>query len=433
MGRNHEPKIFVSVVSVRRNTLWNLAGAGLPLLVAVALIPYILEKLGGELFGVLTLAWALIGYFGLFDLGVGRALTYEISKLRATQSDATGATLRAGLLLTAGAGLLGAAVLLAAAPPLATSWMKIDPEFQQNALVAFSIIAAGVIPTTINSGLRGALEGLGRFGASNLNKMLGGALMFALPAWSVHLHGPSIEHVCAYLAAARVLVAAITAMQLRDQWRCPAPSRLAGRLRALLAYGSWVTVSGVVGPLMVIGDRFVIGATLGIARLPFYAIPQEMLQRLLILPSALCGALLPRLAASPPAELRQVYRSAYRLTAVVMLVVCGGVAALAHPLLSWWLSPEFADTAHDIVLILLLGILINSMAHLPYTLLHAAGKPRVTALLHLLELALYLPLLYWLTAGLGLIGAAWAWMARVTLDWILLEWAVRRLSTGEKP
>jgi hypothetical protein len=34
-------------------------------------------------FGVLTLVWALIGYFSLFDTGVGRAIADALSKLRA--------------------------------------------------------------------------------------------------------------------------------------------------------------------------------------------------------------------------------------------------------------------------------------------------------------------------------------------------------------
>ena len=68
-------------MSLRHNTIWNLAGSGVPLIAAVAFIPFTLNRLGNEAFGVLTLIWALIGYFSLFDMGVGRALTYERSKL----------------------------------------------------------------------------------------------------------------------------------------------------------------------------------------------------------------------------------------------------------------------------------------------------------------------------------------------------------------
>ena len=44
-------------MSLKRNTLWNLAGSAVPLLAGVAFIPYTLRHLGGESFGVLTLIW----------------------------------------------------------------------------------------------------------------------------------------------------------------------------------------------------------------------------------------------------------------------------------------------------------------------------------------------------------------------------------------
>ena len=57
-------------MSLRRNILWNLAGAGLPLLAGAAFIPYLVREAGVEVFGILTLVWALIGYFSLFDFGL---------------------------------------------------------------------------------------------------------------------------------------------------------------------------------------------------------------------------------------------------------------------------------------------------------------------------------------------------------------------------
>jgi len=55
-----------------RNVLWNLLGTGAPLLVAIVVIPVLIEGLGIERFGVLTIAWMVVGYFSLFDLGLGR-------------------------------------------------------------------------------------------------------------------------------------------------------------------------------------------------------------------------------------------------------------------------------------------------------------------------------------------------------------------------
>ena len=68
-------KVLIGNKSITHNVLWNLVGAGLPLLVAIFVIPILIKNIGTARFGVLTLAWAVVGYFSLFDLGLGRAIT----------------------------------------------------------------------------------------------------------------------------------------------------------------------------------------------------------------------------------------------------------------------------------------------------------------------------------------------------------------------
>ncbi|MEJ2286160.1 MAG: hypothetical protein P8X85_21500, partial [Desulfobacterales bacterium] len=63
-----------------RNVIWNLLGLGLPPLIGVAAIPPILQGLGIYRFGILTITWAVLGYFSVFDLGIGRALTKLVAE-----------------------------------------------------------------------------------------------------------------------------------------------------------------------------------------------------------------------------------------------------------------------------------------------------------------------------------------------------------------
>ena len=415
-------------MSLKRNTLWNLAGSAVPLLAGAALIPFTLGRLGNEAFGVLTLIWGLIGYFTLFDMGVGRALTYQLSQLMATQAHAeTAPTLRAGLLLTLLAGLVGAGVVWVLAPHLAQQWLKISPALQHDAQQAFLVAALGVVPTTMASGLRGALEGLDRFSASNTSRIALGLWMFIVPAWSVYVHGPNLLMITVYLVLGRCLVVFGMGLQLKGELFASGAPLKKRHLGSLWNYGFWVTVTGIVGPLMVYGDRFFVSAAVGAAQLPLYAIPQEGLLRLLLIPMALTGALLPRLSAMAPGAFALAYRQNYRRVMWVMLAICLVAAALAYPVLALWLSAEFAQAALPVVLVLCFGVWINSMALLPYTLLHARGNPRLTAIFHLLELLLYLVALWFLTAWFGLLGAALAWAARVLLDLFLLQRAARRL------
>jgi O-antigen/teichoic acid export membrane protein len=406
----------------------------LPLLTGVAFIPFTLDKLGGEAFGVVTLIWALIGYFGLFDMGVGRALTFQISKLLADgfDNDVSGA-LKAGLLVTVVTGIVGAIVMLLIAPLLAHSWLKISPEWRSDTQLAFQIAALGVLPTTVTSGLRGALEGFGRFAESNVIRLFFGLSMFALPALSISLHGNTLWCVALYLVGARLVVVILSLIQLRLHLsKSTDLSVIKHQTRSLFSYGFWVTVSGVVGPLMIYGDRFFVAAVVGADQLPYYAIPQEGLQRLLIIPAALCGALLPVLTSIRGSALIASYKLNQRRIAFSMLAACTAAAALAYPVLSLWLSSDFAQTALPVVLILAVGIWFNSIAQLPYTVLHALGKPRLTAMFHLVELVFYFVVLYWLATAFGLIGAATAWLLRVLLDLALLHFAVNGYFKKEK-
>ncbi len=415
-------------MSLKRNAAWNLAGSAVPMLAGLALIPFTLGRLGNEAFGVLTLVWGLIGYFSLFDLGVGRALTVQLSQLRATDRRGDmGPVLRAGMLLTGIAGLLGVAVVWLLTPRLANDWLKISPHLQDDASRAFLITAVGVLPTTVASGLRGALEGIDRFAASNLSRMALGVWMFALPAWAVYVHGPRLDAVALYLVAGRCLVLLVMAVQMRKLLLAPGPKLNRHHLRGLWNYGFWVTITGIVGPLMVSGDRFFVSAAVGADQLPLYAIPQEGLLRLLLIPMALTTALLPRLAAMDTTHSKLEYQRTYRRVAWVMLGVCLVAALLAYPALALWISTAFARDAMPIVLVMCMGVWVNALASVPFTLLHAKGHPRLTAIFHVAELLLYFGVLWVLSNRFGLVGAALAWLARVALDWVLLRLAVRRL------
>ena len=70
-------------VRLVRHTLFNLVGLGAPLFVALVSIPMLLQELGVPRFGLLTLIWAVVSYFSLFDLGLGRALTQSLARILA--------------------------------------------------------------------------------------------------------------------------------------------------------------------------------------------------------------------------------------------------------------------------------------------------------------------------------------------------------------
>ena len=315
-------------MSLKRNAIWNLAGMGLPLLLGVVAIPYLYHHLGTEKIGILTLVWALIGYFSLFDFGLGRALTQQVSVARANdQASALPGLIKIGLLFTASTGLLGGIVMAIVSGRLGTTWLNVSAAMQQAAVAALLIAAVGIPMTTVTTGLRGVLEAYEEFASVNLLRIALGMSNFGLPMLSVLWFGPSLQWVIASLVGARCVLLIAHLMLInrklpRGWYRTPLNI---AQCRQLFSFGAWITVSNIIGPLMVTADRFIISAVLGASLVAYYSVPSDMLLRVLILPVALTAALFPRLASVmviDPRAARQLYVRSLRLVALVMTPTC---------------------------------------------------------------------------------------------------------------
>ncbi|WP_326972845.1 oligosaccharide flippase family protein [Citrobacter freundii] len=70
------------VMSLIKNSFYNLAGFAIPTLIAVPALGYLARVIGVEAFGIFTLAFAIVGYASIFDAGLSRAVIREISIYR---------------------------------------------------------------------------------------------------------------------------------------------------------------------------------------------------------------------------------------------------------------------------------------------------------------------------------------------------------------
>jgi O-antigen/teichoic acid export membrane protein len=191
----------------------------------------------------------------------------------------------------------------------------------------------------------------------------------------------------------------------------------------LVKFGGWMTVSNVVGPLMVYADRFLVGAILSVGAVAYYTTPFDLVGRLTFISASVSGVLFPAFAASLVGNkertallvVRGVKYVFLSIFPIILLVV-----TLAPEGLRLWLGPTFAVNSQSVLRWLAVGVFINSIATVPYALIQSAGRPNITAKLHLFELPFYLMTVWTLTRRLGIEGAAIAWTGRIVLDTVLL-------------
>src|ERR1700704_300382 len=130
---------------IARNSIFNLLGQILPMLVGVLTIPYIIRGLGTDGYGILSIAWMVLGYFSIFDLGLSRATVKFVAEHLSPDKIHKVPELvwtSLGLLI-----LLGCAggLLVAAFVPLAvTHYFKMPASFVGEARTALFILAASM-------------------------------------------------------------------------------------------------------------------------------------------------------------------------------------------------------------------------------------------------------------------------------------------------
>lgn len=413
-------------MGLKRNTIYNVAGAASSLIVALATIPLYLHQIGEARYGVVALVWLLLGYFGLFDLGLSRATANHIARLRGHAQADQEAVFWTAMILNLGLGAVGGLVLYFAGGPLLYHWLKTSPAVHAEAVAALPWIAAAVPVATSTAVMTGALTGKQRFGVVNLVQVGGMVLFQTVPLLVAFTISPALSIIipAAVLSRSVVLVPLLLVVK-RMLPLVGRPCLDRARARDLLGYGAWVTVTNVVGPILSTFDRFFIGAILGAASVAYYDVPFRLAQKAQIVPDALSQALFPRLSG----ETRGVATAtAFTATAAVngfMTPVVVVAVLLVRPFLTLWVGADFARHAAPVGAALLLGMWINSLAYIPFAKLQAEGHPGWVANVHVLEVIPYVAGLWWALHRFGLVGAAVAWTVRVAVDAALLFWLGR--------
>lgn len=421
-------------MSLTKNTAWNFIGSVAPMLLGLVTIPYLIDQIGVEAFGILTLVWSLIGYFSIFDFGIGRALTHQVSSNIAKNLwDGLPNIIKTGLFFMLLTGFLGGLILAGLANQLGSHWLNVTANLEDDTFKCLLIAAIGIPLTTISTGLKGILEGFEDFQAANILRIILGVSNFGLPALTVMFVDKSLQALVVGLVVTRliVLIAHVIVINRRLSIKTIFGASLATKAetKSILTFGAWMTLSNIISPLMVTADRFIISYMMGASLVAFYTVPFDFIVRLLVIPAALTGVLFPRfsyLFRNSFGEVRPLYRKSIYLILGAMGFVSLSLVIGSYFGLSLWLGAEFAEKSWLIASILSIGLLFNSLAQVPHAAVQAAGDVKVTSIIHLLEFVVYVPLLYISLHFYDLIGAAAVWVIRVFADFVVLSIFARK-------
>ena len=419
-GPGYAARHFAAERSILRNIGISVMGVAVPLVTLLA-IPRLMHGFGVERFGLLTLVWALVAFLSESNLGSTRAVTKLVAERVGLGRDADlPSIIGSGLAVTVGFGLAGGATIWALSPWLLEHALRVPPDLRREAQHSAYLLACTLPFFTTSTAMRGILEAHQRFGlvyAIRTPMMVG---TYIGPLLVLPFSG-NLFYAVAAVVAARLLewlahtVACLAVMPVVRRHGLRVRSDAAS---SVINLSSWMAISSLM-PLLSYLDRFVIGALVSTAAVAYYAGPFELVTKMLSLPGAVVRVLFPVFSATSLHDRRRsemLFVRAVKYLFLTMLPLTVVLVAFAKEGITLWLGAQFAVPCAPVLRLLAIGVLINTVAFVPYNLIQGIGRPDLTAKLHMIELIIYLAVLPMLIKAFGIRGAAIAYVGVRTID-----------------
>lgn len=421
---NSSDEIMKSSLLVK-NTLWNTLGIILPLFVGLFSIPILIEELGTESFGILTIVWMIIGYFSIFDFGLGRALTKLIAENlgKESQENIPGLFWTAIIMMIC-AGIIGTVVMFFLSEPMVYLWLNIEQSHQSDSLTSFYILSFSIPVVIATTGFRGVLEAYQKFAIVNKIRVPLGILTFLGPL-AVIPFSTSLSVIVVVLLFGRLL--GLYAYYYYCLQTVPILRKEIvfdkSKIKPLFRFGGWMTVINVVGPMIAYLDRFLIGSILTMTAVTYFVAQYEIVTKLLLLPMGLLGVLFPAFSTMLNSNREKAvffFKKGTNIIFYVMFPILLTINLFAHEGITIWLGSEFAENGSGLMKWLSIGVFLNSIARMPFVMIQSAGRPDLIAKLFLIQIPFYILALWYSLVNFGIEGAAIVWMIRIYIDTIAM-------------
>ncbi len=421
-GEQPRPHLAVSAIS-------NWAALVVNVIVTFLLTPYLISKLGKEGFGLWSLVWSLVGYYGLLGVGVGSGIMRYLPFYEGPGDHrAASEIVSTGLAIFCGVGLV---IFLLA---FLLAW-RIANFYKGGAILATLIILTGLsaaidCPRNIfDAGLRAQEKWIATNSLGITNSLVHGvglAGVLYLGYGLVQMGYVVLAEIGLFLVLIAMLF--ITLCKKIDI----KPSMVKrGRMRELVSFGILTTIVTLGYSLSLQTHRLIIGKVISLEAVGVYAVAAALVERVRNFVWAPLQVSWPRFALldgqGNRQELTQLFirltrYSTFLASGIILLVLVSG-----PPFIALWVGKSFA-AAQTVLLILGVSCLIESSLIITTSLLGSTGHQKAQAAFAAVEggLGVILSILMGWTMGLQGVVIGYA-ISVILIRGCICPWYVCRL------
>jgi O-antigen/teichoic acid export membrane protein len=421
-------------IGVPRNILFGVFSWFVPLGITFLITPIVVRGLGQEQFGLYALVQTFVAYS--FTFNVGRALTKYISTYQASGETARiGEALSATLMVNLLVGGMSAGLLALCSSWLVVSLLKIPVPLQHEALLAFYLASATLLPLMLTYVYNAVPQALHRFDIYSL-VMLGGSAFNTITNGIVVWLGYGVFAMLLWNLIGTILVCVIFAIYARVLLP---EARVVLRVHRELLWGvvrfsAGVTVYQLLANVLLLFERSWIARTLGTEAVTYYVVPMTVAIYIHAFVGSMALVIFPLTSEANAMQdverLRLIYTRAIKYISLMVFFLCVTLCVCGHELLATWMNSDIADHSSRVLAIQAIVFSVIAIGIVPWQMADGLGRPTFNALLVFCWLLVAIPLTIWLTPIWGIEGTAVARLASmlaVPVHAMLIErWALKR-------
>jgi O-antigen/teichoic acid export membrane protein len=402
------------------NVLWSWLAVVANLIIGFVLTPYVIRKLGSEGYGIWTLLFSLISYYGLLDLGMRSAVVYYSAQYRARKElEKINQVISSIGFFYSLMSLVIIAVSLVAARPFARS-LDVSPE--RRAELPVLLIVTSVSWLVSQPVFSATLEGFQRFDLSSRIYILTSA-MRAVSSLTILWMGFGLIALTVNYLAIQLISSVASYLAVR---KCFPELELSKRhiqmpmLKTMLSYGVHTFIAYIGMQFLTNGAGLIAGWMQSPVVAGYLNLPLRLLQQ-----SSDIIARVGTVSSSKGTELSTHGKteSVLRLGILSNRYCCALYAPVAiflivygTPLIRRWVSAEYVTNSAPLLPILTVAMWIGFAGQFNSSaLLFSVKKHHLYARALIVEAVLQLAGLVALMPHFGLLGAAWAIAVPMTL------------------
>jgi O-antigen/teichoic acid export membrane protein len=430
------------VTLVKRNIIANFAGQSWAALMGLVFVPLYIKFLGIEAYGLIGFFAMLQGAFQILDLGLRQTMNREMARYSVLPDKADEARNLVRTLETVYwvIGIMISAGVLIAAPFIAEHWIKagsIPVKTVQHALMIMGVLVAFQWPLSF---YEGGLMGLQRQTLANgirigISTLGGLGAIFIL--WKVS------STITAFFAWQIVVNALYVALLTFFLWRSlpptdRSPSFTPQLLRTIWRFAAGMSGISIAAIILTQLDKVILSRMLSLEMFGYYTLAGVVSG---VVPIMLAGpifnAVFPRFTAlvtmRDEAGIKLLYHQSSQLIAVLVLPVAAVLSFFSYDILLVWTgNANTAGIASPIVSVLVIGMALNAIMTMPYTLQLSHGWTNIGLFITIFLIITLVPVIYVMTTHYGAVGAAGAWVI-LNIIYMLIGVPLthRRLLKGE--